>query len=495
MSEYADTRPVNYAQVVIKFVIDIILARTRMGAVVRRVVVIAPLAIYWFILVMQAGFPGEVPAELRDRVGPFAYFILNLGAPFFHPKVLLNLLPVLMAILVGLFIGSLYLTDIFELDSFWIALQYLTASLFGLNYPTLRIDKGDLEKLEAENYSNPLVQIGGPGYLRVHLGFAAVAETEDGLPRVYGPPGKDQVPEKTFMEGFERLRAVIDLRDQLGKVPEVLAVTRDGVEVYARDAQMLFRVYSGGQERSLETPYPYTVAGIRRLAYGQVVQDEKQHKWEDALPTIVRREIHNFVARHTIEEFLALQPYRSLDGSDPEQSDQEDRPSSIHIPRRKLTESFHTDELRRRLQRQGLELAWVGVGTWEVRDEQVTPDAGVTGPGKTLTSTWRDLQRANIYASPDYQARQRDLAYRERIAASINTMIRTWKYGDFTGQYRCFGMLSTFIDDLYRMLRTLESVEDSNPPPDIHSAVSHINLLMRPKAIGDANDPEPTTRS
>ncbi len=39
----------------------------------------------------------------------------------------------------------------------------------------------------------------------------------------------------------------------------------------------------------------------------------------------------------------------------------------LHIPRQELTDHFRTDTLRQRLQDTGLELDWVGVGTWEIR--------------------------------------------------------------------------------------------------------------------------------
>jgi len=42
-------------------------------------------------------------------------------------------------------------------------------------------------------------------------------------------------------------------------------------------------------------------------------------------------------------------------------------PGDLHIPRQELTDRFRTDTLRQRLQDTGLELDWVGVGTWEVR--------------------------------------------------------------------------------------------------------------------------------
>jgi hypothetical protein len=488
MSQDAHVRPLSAFTSVINSFINLLLARHKTGAIIRLLLVSTSFIVYWFILIVVMDFPGELPLEWQVRLHPLVYVVVSVLVPFFHPQVLLHLIPVLVAFLTGLFIGALYLSDLFELDSFWIAASYLLGALFGLGSSTLVIDKGDISEFETNSLSNPLLRIGGPGHIIVHLGFAAVFEKEDGLPRVYGPPNTDQETRRTFKEGFERLRNVIDLRDQLGKVDEVLAVTRDGIEVYARDAQMLFRVHGGGQQRSLQNPYPYTDAGIRRLVYGLAVQQEGQLKWEEALPEIVRREIRQFVARHTIEEFLALQPSSLLDeGEAPLEpaSQIQEHGATIQIPRRQLTEHFHTEQLRQRLQDQGLDLAWVGVGTWEVRDDQPPSLQDETGPAKTLTATWRDLQRANLYKSTDYQARQHNRGLREYNSDVIQEIIRTWKHGELPKSYRCFEILNSFRHLLGQMLYRLEGEQDLNPPPDIEAVVDHILFLIRSKEIGE----------
>jgi hypothetical protein len=491
MSQQVSARSTGGIYTVLNPLLEILLAKTRTGAILRSILVGLSLAIYWFILVIKAGFPGEIPAEWTENVGGFITFVFNLLIPFFHPQVLIHLIPVLFAILAGIFIGSLYIADLFELDSFQIAFRYLFAAIFGLGYSGLEINQGDLQRLEAGNATNPLVQIGGPGYIKVHLGFSVLTETENGLPRVYGPPSKTQVPKRNFLQGFERLRGLIDLRDQLGKVPEVRAITRDGVEVYARDAQMLFRVYGGGQVRSLETPYPYTESSIRRVIYGQAVENEKEQAWDETLPKIVREEIIEFVGRHTLADFLALQPLRGIETEGTATQEAVERPAIIQIPRRKLTEIFHTDELRMRLHEHGLELAWVGVGTWELRDDQLPPEAAGAGPSKTLTATWRDLQRATIYASPDYQARQRDRRFHDRTAESLLKLISTWKHGEFMGPYRCFGLLSVCAEEFSNMIHVLEGDPEAVLPPETGKVLTHILSMIKPRAIGGEDDFEP----
>lgn len=486
--EHSAPMPRSGLRWLLRYALDTLLQRTRLGGLVRLAIFLLGFMGIWFSLVVVAGFPGELPPDWQTTLPPLVFTLLNILAPFFHPRVLVLLLPVAAGLFIGLFLTSLYISDLFELESFWIAMRYLAASLFGLGYPSLRIDRGDLPELESVNAQNPLMRIGGPGHLRVHLGFAAVFETSEGLPRVYGSRAVSHEMREMFLDGFERLRGVVDLRDQIGKADQVHAVTRDGIEVHARDVQMLFRVHGGGQERSLENPYPFTEAGVRRLVYGQPVHKDGQRKWVDELPDLIRDEIRRFVARHSIEEFLALQPYRRLDDVESHGEDlfEPGQGAAFQIPRRQLTESFHTPELRRKLQAMGLELAWVGVGTWEVQDEGA-PSAVDAGPVDTIMATWRDLQRAKLYASTDYQARQHDRRFRERTAEVLNDILRTWRHGNLPRRYRCFEVLAAFYQHLTTMVRSLEGESSLSPPPNIIEVLDHLRHLIQPTEIGEGD--------
>jgi len=317
------------------------------GAATRLLLVVIPLGLGWFLLTVLLD-PSDVPAPAWVATLPFPLDLLaSILTSLFAPRVLLHLLPLTAGLWLGLRLAAHYLNHVYGLGSMAMAGRYLRSAIFGLGYDTLAVSSGDARHLD---WTSTLLRIGGPGWLTVHLGFAAVFETLEGHPRVYGPTPR------RFLSGFERLRDVVDLRDQLRRVDESRAVTRDGVEILARDAQMVFRVHSGHQPRNLADPYPFTEEAIRRLVYSQPVAATGQRKWSDALPGLVRREITRFIGDLTLEGFLALQP-TSLRLA----------PGDLHIPRQALTDRFRTETLRQRLQDTGLELDWVGVGTWEVR--------------------------------------------------------------------------------------------------------------------------------
>ena len=198
------------------------------------------------------------------------------------------------------------------------------------------------------------------------------------------------------------------------------------------------------------------------------------------LADLVSAEIRTFVAGLTIEEFLALQPRVMLE---------EDRgklrdggAQTIHIPRRHLTERFHTSEAHQRLQERGWELAWVGVGTWEVRDPPSLSPLEA-GPGETIVTTWRDLQRARLYRRPEYLQRQRDLAYQAYTGRVFREFVGIWESEEGDYPTRCWLLLAAgFLRHLQGIQRSLGGSQ-AQIPLDFQAAVEHVRALVKPDSL------------
>ena len=447
-------------------VVEIFLRRDHAGAQLRLALVGTALAIYWLVLGLVFDFPRVLPSAWVDQVVFPANVILDLITSLFAPQVLLHFIPVAAGLWLGFRLGSHYLADLFELESPVIAARYLQAAVFGLGYDTLKIAHGEMERL---NRNSPLFRIGGPGYLQVNLGFAAVLESVEGAPRIYGAEGR------RFIEGFDRLRDVVDLRDQLGQLDEVQAVTADGVVVQARDVQMVFRVFGGGRARTLQSPYPYAEEGIRRLVYGRPVSPEGEDRWRDVLGELARNEIQAFVRGLTLQSFLALQPEsNATEGTQP--------PSRFHIPRRELTERFHTAGAQERLRAQGLEIDWVGVGTWEVGDP--AGGEGELGLAKAIIDAWRDRQRAERLASPDYLNRQAARGYRRRAVGELRRFVDAWDDSELGVPPRCWAALRHILARLEIMAAELRPDQDSETFEVVGPVLDHLKGLTEPRTLG-----------
>ena len=424
--------------------IGMLLDRGRAGARARLVLTLSLVVGYWSLVTLVLDFPPLIAAETLERLPVFIAILLDVVTSFFSPQVIVFLFPVLIAGVLALHLGAAYLTDLFELESTGIAYRYLLGAVFGLSYPVLTIDRGQVETLDQ---ANPLLRIGGPGYLNLHLGFAAVFETIDGQPKIYGPTRERS---EFFIQGFERLREVIDLRDQLRQLDEVRTVTEDGIVVYARDVQIVFRAY-GGEQRTAGSPLPVETRSVLSLAYGGQVAEAGPSHWTDTLPDLARNELEAFVAGRTLEEFLAL----------PQQASKrrESGPTHVHIPRRELTESFHTAARRARLRELGLELVWLGVGTWEVRDDQILSTDLEIAAGQTLTGVARDELRARRLGSPEHLTRERQLRAFALSQEVIEELIAAWGEVKLPERFRSHELLDRFRR---RLIELKVRVEDQH---------------------------------
>lgn len=444
-----------------------ILGRGTGAPIVRFSMVWGSVGLLWVILVFASGLSVAPPPDWIPF--PLDAFWQTI-AMFFSAPVLVTFIPVVAALWLGFRIGAHYLADLFEPEDPSLASRHLWPALFGLDilsYPRLDVTTGNIEQLDPVS---PLVAIGGPGYLKIHLGHAVVVESLEGRPKVYGPA------RLRFLSGFERIRDVVDLRDQVGRVDMVRAITRDGIEVQARDAQMVFRVYRGeGKERSLEDPYPFDEASIRHLVYARAVEEGGRRRWADALPERVRSEIRSFVERSTLEQFLALRP----------QAEQAVPSASFEIPREALTARFHTPESATRLRDDGLELDWVGVGTWELGGS-APGGAAQAGLAETLIAGWREKERLGLYTSPEYLERQQARGFREAIGSALHELLESWR-SDGQGhdpQLASLLLLRRIQERLARLRDLARGENQLRLPVNFDEAMRHLASLAEPRWLG-----------
>lgn len=333
---------------------------------------------------------------------------------FFALKTLLVfLLPAILAF----HLASLYLSDLFELEEIAVARQFIIeASLFG-STRVLHISEGEVAEHDRRS---PIYLIGGPGRVQIALDSAALFELPDGRPHVIGPTiteptthtrrtmrreaKKDQEPlENTqLLSGFERLRLpVIDLRDQFlgspGGEPEIVqGRSRDGIPVEAHDIRFVFSISRGGQNPTLQRPYPFDERAIEALVYGlssRVQEDEKRPSalstdWKATMRNLIRNELSRFISNHPLNEFLAsygapeieqmeqrktlLQKgLTNIDPQQPAAPPKSPEAPPVFTPRPKIKSLFDrfASAFSNTARQRGVELYWVGLGTWKTPSE------------------------------------------------------------------------------------------------------------------------------
>ena len=326
-------------------------------------------------------------------------------------------------------VAAIYLDDIFELFNINIAERFIRQAAFASQYNVIEIREGEV--VQKDKFS-PIFLIGGPGMVRVHLENAALFEKIDGEAHVIPPTvrriGRLKHEDKQnkssatqsnnqsdnevsvyygveLLEGFERLRSVLDLRDQFEELT-VRARTRDGIIVEITDVRYVFSVYRDHQQPTLSQPYPFRKAAIENLVFGQ----SKQH-WTKTMKALIKRNLNEFISERTLSEFLATINIPELEKQLKEeiilQQDADDLAGVERVekngkyvspkftPRTKLTDIFYnfTSDFTKKAEQVGVEMRWIGVGTWVTPDE-IIPDRHVKAWSITRDNLMRGSQEA-----------------------------------------------------------------------------------------------------
>jgi hypothetical protein len=316
-------------------------------------------------------------------------------------------------------VAAIYLDDIFELNNVNIAERFIRQAAFASQYNVIEIRDGEVAQ---KDKLSPIFLIGGPGMVRVHMENAALFEKIDGEAHVISPtvrimsaksrndkqsattntdkgnnakPSRDGVE---ILEGFERLRSVIDLRDQFEDLT-VRARTRDGIIVEVSDVRYVFSVYRDHQQPTLSRPYPFQKEAIENLVFEQ----SKQH-WSNTMKGLIKRKLSEFISERTLSEFLAAINIPELEQQIEEEArlrqsaddlagvvssgQQSEYETPAFTPRSELTDIFYdfTSNFTKIAEKIGVEMRWIGVGTWVTPDE-IIPEQHV--------KAWR-ITRDNI---------------------------------------------------------------------------------------------------
>ena len=210
--------------------------------------------------------------------------------PLFNHNSARYLLMPLIAIFFVLVSGARYVKDIYALKLFRHALEYITASMFGFYYesvreiilslflpiyPKLTIDDGKM--VIPKGKINLLDKIGGPGYVMIQPGNAVSFN-------FFRHPSRMEINRSVFLEPFERIGPIINLDDQEGAFESVEAMTRDGIKVRVKDIHYRYRIiYRQDSQRRLGDPYPFDDEALRRRAANTQVNDYGLVPWQASL--------------------------------------------------------------------------------------------------------------------------------------------------------------------------------------------------------------------
>ncbi|HEX8991079.1 MAG TPA: hypothetical protein VF784_05325 [Anaerolineales bacterium] len=364
---------------------------------------------YWITWLGVAFVIGGLVAHIVLYYVP----ILTSVRPFVIADVPLFLLLTVVRLVILLFIPAYmaitmagnYLSDVFELKDPVVAWEYIGGLALGGARYTIHIRDG---KISEESLNSPVLLIGGPGVVIAEFDSAALFEKPDGTPHVIGLASivpESRAHSRVVLDGFERLREpIINLRDQYigsaaGQPMTVVSRSQDGIPVSATDVRGMFSVrrqkVNDVTVSSIQAPYPFDPEDIEKLIYKQavpVMTDElfasgQPGPWTATMQGLIRGALGEFMNQHKLAEYLAGTGSLESDLSEfredtivsttlrysnelPDATAQSGSKVRFH-PRTELIERFMrpANGFALRARERGLELHWIGLGTWKMPNE------------------------------------------------------------------------------------------------------------------------------
>jgi regulator of protease activity HflC (stomatin/prohibitin superfamily) len=243
----------------------------------------------------------------------YLFNLLLFGGEWSWTWVVIGILPALIALLGVLATAGQFVNVVFGLKSWWAGVRYAFLCLFGLPwplpYPYALITEGAVRERDRGKFLAHR-QLGGPGRLIVFNDSAVVLERHGRITRVAGPGA-------VFLERFERIREIIDLRPQIKSLPAdgAVVITRDGILV-GTEITVRFQI-KRSTPASPEKPYPVDDAMLMAAATAQAVRigpnpgQRMISNWRDRVLRNVDSTLRDIVAGKTLDElFEPADPYK-----------------------------------------------------------------------------------------------------------------------------------------------------------------------------------------
>src|SRR5574338_49611 len=292
------------------------------------------------------------------------------------------LIPPLAVIIIATFAAAKYIQDIYNLESYSVALLYVASSFWGIAYPKLTVEDGQYQ-IDAGKV-NRLAWIGGPGYLTIKPGNAVIMNDVDFDSEVFSS-------RRVFLSHYGSVVSIVDLNNQRGSVPSVSAVTKDGIPITVRNIEMRFRVWSSSQITAPSTPYPYDEQSIRDSVYQLVVTEKGVNAWSEMVKNMVVGQITGYIAERQFDEIVTPTLQKNK-------------------PRHEISRQLFSADTEKKLKRIGAKLLWYDIGHFEADraalDQRLETWSAkwvgnanvVRARGEAQRSAYQELGRAEAHA-------------------------------------------------------------------------------------------------
>lgn len=446
----------------------------------------------FLLYVFNPGFAANAASQGVNYMNDFIVFAWQAVT---DPNTL-QYLPILLAsFFIAQHSAALYLADIFEISDISVARSFINEVALSGSDDTIRITKGDVYE---EHRSSPNFLIGGPGKVLVDLDSVALFEKPDGTPHVIGPTGKEKGGKATI-DGFERFRQAIDIRDHYVDL-SVKSRSLDGIPINASDVRLMFSVNRDGKKPSTEEPYPFNPKSIEKLVYSagsKVTPDQAdpsafEFSWTNNMLGLIRGKLSGFMSERNLtvylasigqpefekakqrEDIITRQEREITPPTEEAPKGKEVKPPPEFTPRYKITDLFtqFAEDFTKTTRDRGVELHWIGVGTWETHLDIV--------PQKHLDA-WK-LSRENLGKGSEDAFKKFE---NETILLKMMTLIQDVPIASFNNKVlgvddRKIAMRNLLLDYRQQLVETAEFMKRNGEAvsPVISQAIAHIDDIL-----------------
>lgn len=451
-----------------------------------------------FLYLFTPGFANSYPGN------PFLNLFVFVAQVFTDPRILQYAPIFLASFFIALHCAALYLADVFELEDISVARSFIWSVALSGSEDVIRISQGNI----LEEYQlSPAYLIGGPGKVIVDLDSVALFERADGTPHVIGPTAKEPGGRAT-LEGFERFRQAIDIRDQYvdlrdqdSRSRSVKSRSLDGIEVTATDVRLMFSVYRGGVPPSAEQPYPFSKEAVEQIIYKATSRvtpefaspSTYEFSWITKMIGLIRNELSTFMSRHKLSAYLAsiglpeLEKLKHREDAIIEQAQRltQSEQGFLGSNKQKIIPEFQSrykitnlftqfaDEFTKRARNIGVELHWIGVGTWKAPVEIIS---------ERHLEAWK-LSNENLYRESDEVLHdlEKEAIMQKTVSLIQDVPVAAYMSvvaGDDNEHKKSMrSLLLAYHQQLIEVAEFMRAKGES-VPPSIEEAITHINNMF-----------------
>ncbi len=204
----------------------------------------------------------------------------------------------LLAVFVVFVIGARFVNDVFDLKSFWLGLHHMASAMFGISYPQMVVDEGQIKVKEGK--VNLLHALGGPGYALIQPGNLVQFRHLRQLTNA-------STAKSYFLAHFETVELPISLEDQVGHSESEVYETRDGILVRFKNIRYGYRILPAEEEfhRSPKQPYSYADQALEAFLFDRSVGAEGLRDWQTNIRMSFDGPIREFVSEHSLDFLMA----------------------------------------------------------------------------------------------------------------------------------------------------------------------------------------------